>query len=281
MAAERRPEPSRRNAAARLLRLPLAAMLLAGAAAAAEAPPAAPVPALYDTDRLNDYAAQVSWRFVRNEGNRTWVCRGVGSAIFLGGNRFLTAAHVVDQNPFTDDCADYGIADPVVEFGAAQLGGRVVKATPWDDRDGLVYPGGVDLALIEVDARMIPVALRSAAPLALCDSEPPPAAEIQVATEYGVSAATTRPGTTEHFARIDFLAKRGDSGGGVFDPKRRCLIGIISSGGTQGTNYVPNDAIRRFLADRDAAVLAHRCQREPADDRAAKESSCDTYGPQH
>jgi hypothetical protein len=38
-------------------------------------------------------AGQVSWRLVDNEDNRTWVCRGEGSAVFLDGNRFLTAAH--------------------------------------------------------------------------------------------------------------------------------------------------------------------------------------------
>jgi hypothetical protein len=275
MGAERQPQALRSVPAAGLLSLRLAAMVLTATPAAAEGPNSALAPALYDTDRLSDYAAQVSWRFVHNEGNRTWVCRGVGSAIFLGGNRFLTAAHVVDQNPFTDDCADYGIADPVIEFGTTQLAGRVVKVAPWDDRNGLVYPGGMDLALIAVDARMIPVALRSAAPLALCDSEPPAAMAVRVATEYGVGSATTRLRVTELFARIDFLAKRGDSGGGVFDPVRRCLIGIISSGGREGANYVPSAAIRVFLADQEKARFAGRCGSGGINDKAATEHSCD------
>lgn len=212
----------------------------------------------YDVGRLNDYAAQVSWRLVHNEGNRTWVCRGEGSAVFLGGNRFLTAAHVIDQNPFTDECAKFGSADPVVEFGSAQLQAKVSRCTPWVDEGGLTYRDGMDLALVEVDERMIPVDLRSSAALAICDSDPPSSAHVQVATEYGVHSANTQIRTNDEFARIDLPGRRGYSGGGVFDPERRCLAGIVSNGGPNGTNYVSSEAVRRFVVRSLATSLGSR-----------------------
>jgi hypothetical protein len=93
--------------------------------------------ALYDVDHLNACTASVGWRVVRHAGTTTTVCRGEGSAIFLGGNLFLTAAHVVDQNPFSDDCADAGMSDPVIEFGTTELPAKTLAIQPWDNEDGL------------------------------------------------------------------------------------------------------------------------------------------------
>ena len=207
-----------------------------------------PVTAHYEVDRLGDYVAQVSWRHVHHEANTTLVCRGEGSAVFLGQGRFLTAAHVVDQNPLRNDCAPFGTVDPVIEFGGTILNARIVAVAPWSDEGMLTYRGGWDLALIEVDERMIPVALRSAAPLAICARDLPEGMQARVATEYGVDAATIRARTHPDFARLDFAARGGDSGGGVFDIEHRCLAGLISNGGRDGANYVANEVIRRFLS---------------------------------
>jgi hypothetical protein len=38
-------------------------------------------------------------------------------------------------------------------------------------------------------------------------------------------------------------ARQGNSGGGVFDPAGRCLLGVVSSGGERGANYVVNEVI--------------------------------------
>jgi hypothetical protein len=118
--------------------------------------------ALYDVDHLNAYTASIGWRMVRQEGNTTTVCRGEGSAIFLGGNLFITAAHVVDQDPFNDECADAGMTDPVVEFGTTALPAKTLAIQPWDNEGGLTYPDGMDLALVEVDWRMMQPELRTA-----------------------------------------------------------------------------------------------------------------------
>jgi hypothetical protein len=228
--------------------VPVIVTMMVAAAATAQGLPPRTAPAAYGDDDLRAYGGQVSWRFVHNEGNRTWVCRGEGSAVFLGGNRFLTAAHVVDQNPFTDDCADFGRADPVIEVGSTPLRARVVKSTSWVDNGGLTYPGGVDLALVEVEARMMPVERRSTPPLQPCDADLPPGTDVQVVTEYGVFAAKTQPRVNDDFARIDLAGRRGNSGGGVVDPARHCLVGIVSHGGLEGTNIVSSETIRRFLA---------------------------------
>jgi Trypsin-like peptidase domain len=202
----------------------------------------------YAIDRLGHYTAQVSWRFVHNDASSALVCHGKGTAIFLGGDRFLTAAHVVDQNPLTNACAAYGTADPTIEIEGAELRGRVVFAAPWVDMGGLLYPEGTDLALIAVDARMIPSELRSGA-LTICASDlPVDGATAVVGTQFGVFSARTQPRVNDEFARIDFPATPGHSGGGVFDPARRCLVGIVSNGGREGTNYVANQAVQRFLA---------------------------------
>jgi hypothetical protein len=222
-----------------------------------ESPSPAPEAASYDIRRLNDYAARVSWRFVHNDDSHTQVCGSEGSAIFLGGNQFLTAAHVVDQNPFTDACADFGAADPVIEFRSAQLRARVVRSAPWYGAERLIYPGGMDLALLEVDAGMIPVELRSVERRAVCDADPPVSAEVRVATEYGIDIAAVKRRPAGDFVLIELRPKHGYSGGGIFDPMRGCLVGIISNGGAAGTNYVPNDVLRSFLRAAQPGTAAY------------------------
>jgi hypothetical protein len=53
---------------------------------------------------------------------------------------------------------------------------------------------------------------------------------------------------------MEFIAKRGDSGGGVFDKSRYCLLGIVNSFTMNSSNYVPTEITRRFL-DKAATVV--------------------------
>jgi Trypsin-like peptidase domain len=215
--------------------------------------------ALYDVDHLNAYTASIGWKLVRVDGNTTTVCRGEGSAIFLGSDLFITAAHVVDQNPFSDECADAGMTDPIIEFGTTELPAKILAIQPWDSEGGLTYADGMDLALVEVDSRMMQPELRTDSPHRLCESDlTEQGVEVAVSTKYGTYSSKTELSTTELYSRIDFPAKRGDSGGGVFDKTRYCLLGIISSGGSRGANYVTTAVVRRFLdqfADQFAAKL--------------------------
>jgi len=228
-----------------------AALLLLGGAAAGD-DRAAPT----DRDLLR-YAAHVGWRITHDAGSHTFVCQQSGSAIYLGGNRFLTAAHVVDQNPLSDDCARFGIAAIEIETASSVLRARVVRQTTWSLGDGgLAYPDNIDLALLEVDARMLPLALRGLAPTQICAAEAPAERPVKVAAQYGVYPASTRPSALPNLSRVAFRARAGHSGGGVYDPVQNCLLGIVSSGGTGGANYVSNQALRRFLSVPDGAGYA-------------------------
>lgn len=247
----------------RILRLGVFAALAwgaAGASAEAQALSLSTGAALYDVDHLNAYTARIEWQSVYRDGNATFVCRGEGSAIFLGRNRFLTAAHVIDQNPFTDECAKAGIAAPVIEFGTTKLPARTLAVQPWEDEGGLAYADGVDLALVEVDGRMIQPELRTGSAHRLCAADLTEAGtEVTVSTVSGTYAARTQV-SASLYSRVDFPAKRGDSGGGVFDKQRYCLLGIISSGGVAGANYVTTEVVRRFL-DRLPASPARAASR--------------------
>jgi hypothetical protein len=232
-----------------------------GAVTAWAQQPAGPTAsAPYDMTRLTAYEAHIGWRMVQSAPGNTWVCQGGGSAIFIGENRFLTAAHVVDQNPFTDDCYRFGRADPVIEFAGGELKATFVAAVPWQDEGGLYYPGGADIALVVVDGRMIPPELRQSSPLAICSSDLPPGSAVAVATQYGISAARIAARVNDEFGRVDFAGRNGHSGGGVFDPEHRCLLGIISNGGVNGTNYVANETLRHFLHGPAAAAPARTRQ---------------------
>jgi hypothetical protein len=210
----------------------------------------------YDLTRLDSYIARVEWRVVHNESNSTQICSDAGSAIFIGGNLFLSAAHVVDQNPLTNECAAFGAVDPTIEFGDTKLHAKVRAVTQWTDNGGLYYPEGADLALLEVDARMMPLALRAPGPLSVCESDlDSNGAAARIGTQYGDFSSVTAPRANDEFARISFAARPGHSGAGIFDPQRGCLVGILSNGGVNGTNYVSNDNLRAFLSGRYPGTL--------------------------
>jgi len=214
--------------------------------------------AIYDISRLNGYTARVGWRIVYNVENSTAVCRGEGSAIFLGGGLFLTAAHVVDQNPKKNECAPAGKVNPFVEFGSTTMEAKIIALQQWDeDLGSIFYADGMDLALLEVDKRMMQPELRSEVYHRVCESDlNAPGTEVKVSTEYGVYDAKTLPSQTL-YSRLDFAGKHGDSGGGVFDERRYCLLGIVSSGGHSGSNYVTTQVVRRFLEQSMAMDSMH------------------------
>jgi hypothetical protein len=247
---------------ARLDPMPLwAFLILAVLAAAAPARADAPPPGSFAAEaaaaerartasldeRIRSYAARVAWRVVRSAEGETQSCGASGSAIHLGGGLFVSAAHVVDQNPTTNPCAAVALGKVSVEFGDRRLPARVVAAGLWTIEDGrLAYPEGEDITLLQVDARYI-VPERRADGARLCPDDLGGDAGVETATEYGLSRGRAEAPKIADYARIDVAAIPGDSGGGVFDLGRGCLAGIISSGGRGGTNYVPARALRRLI----------------------------------
>jgi hypothetical protein len=171
-----------------------------------------------------------------------------GSGIFIGGGLFLTAAHVVKYNE-----QDRNVT---VLAGGRPIAGVLARVS--DNVD-------VDLALIAVDPAALPAAARNQAAVALCSENPGVSQPVAVVSLSQVTPAVTiatpinskaQMGTWTNLLTTGY--HHGDSGGGVFDPRRRCLWGIISLGlsGRPNTDtaslnltaFVPASDISAFLA---------------------------------
>ena len=173
-----------------------------------------------------------------------------GSGVYLGAGLVLTAAHVVKVDP----------GSPRV---TVLLDGRRLDATLV--RDG--QPDGVDLALLRLPAASLGSARQAQPAVTLCPDNPEPSRPVQVAALGTVRNAFTIPtpldseGPRDTGAWTNILAtgfKPGSSGGGVFDPRRSCLWGILAvemSGPSKTTGrqldltaFVPASRIEPFLA---------------------------------
>jgi hypothetical protein len=158
-------------------------------------------------DGLRIYAVHV---------NRTPQQSWPGYGMYLGNGLVITAAHVpgnfADTNP------------------------RVVVAGK-DMRADLVKQGsleGVDLTLLSVDAGALPVRMRMRR-LPLCDNSPYPGESVVVVTPESAARSHVLPPAVvprDLRARFDTVigdvATTGNSGSGVLDARRSCLLGIIS-----------------------------------------------------
>ena len=138
-----------------------------------------------------------------------------GSGIYLGKGLFVTAAHVVGRAWLTR---------PRVVIGEKEYPTRVVKEGSLE---------GTDLTLLAVDEDELPIRLRLRRnPICV---EHPWAGE-QVITVVPGSTARSHvipperlPLNVRNFSTvIGDVAGTGNSGSGVFDAQRRCLLGIMS-----------------------------------------------------
>jgi len=185
---------------------------------------------------------------------------GAGAGIYLGDGLVLTAAHVVGQSWLTR---------PRVITGAATYTARAVKEGQFER---------TDLTLLTVEGP-IPqrLALRH---LSLCGADSRPGEEVvSVTPETTVRTKIVPPGQLPPDARqfspaFASVAQTGNSGSGVFDVQRRCLLGIVSRkisltggrsdhGGAMPRDiakyFVPASAIAAFLpADVAAKVVPDR-----------------------
>jgi len=124
------------------------------------------------------------------------------SGICLGQGVVITAAHVVGPNL------------------------RVLLAGQDIPADVIKRSSEMDLALLSVDQTYLPVSLllrRNP----LCQ-EPPKAAEVIVVVTPGTTARS-RIISRGGFNTFVDLSTPGDSGSGVFDAQKRCLLGILIS----------------------------------------------------
>ena len=168
---------------------------------------AAPASAQDIDDSLRLYAVHID-----RTPKQSWI----GQGVYLGKGIFLTAAHVAGLGFWRK---------PRVEIAGKIYATDVLK-------DGHFH--GVDLTLLSVDERELPVsiALRR---MPLCKNAPWAGEPVIVATpeevarSYVMSPSMLPPSIPAKYRTvIRYVARSGDSGSGVFDANKKCLLGIIT-----------------------------------------------------
>jgi hypothetical protein len=138
-----------------------------------------------------------------------------GAGVYLGQGLVLSVAHVVGG----------GIVNkPKVIVAGQTLIATVVKESPFEQ---------LDLALLEIDEQHLPVSLRLRR-IALCQGSPWPGEEVVSLSFQGpvrsrVLSPKGLPADVKRFSTvIRDVATTGNSGSGLFDAQRKCLLGIMS-----------------------------------------------------
>jgi hypothetical protein len=138
-----------------------------------------------------------------------------GAGIYLGKGLVLSVAHVVGG----------GILNkPKVIIVGQTLIATVVKESAFEQ---------LDLALLEIDEEGLPVRLRLRR-IPLCQGQPWPGEEVVSLSGQGpVRSHVLSPkglplGVKRFSTVIRDVATTGNSGSGVFDAQRKCLLGIMS-----------------------------------------------------
>ena len=189
----------------------------------------------------------------RKESGGPWVATAAilrngeqtGSGVYLNSGLIITAAHLTA----VDAKMGVRIAGVVLPV----LPARVLKQGSPED---------VDLSLLLVDEEKLLTSV-SLPRMQLCEAPPWPGDPVIVvdarhATESQIVPPQVLPFTlrTKFSTLIRDVATTGDSGSGVFDPSRKCLLGIISGKLTFHTTeddkniakyFVPAAAIRDFM----------------------------------
>ena len=175
-----------------------------------------------------------------------------GAGIYLGNNLVLSVAHVVGG----------GILNrPKVLIAGQTLIASVVKESSFEQ---------LDLALLEINEDGLPISLRLRR-IALCQGQPWPGEEVVSLSNQGtvrsrVLPPKVVPASVKRFSTvIRDVAGTGNSGSGVFDAQRKCLLGIISRKISQigvrkvtgtkvtleiGKYFVPASTIAEFMPAR-------------------------------
>jgi hypothetical protein len=176
---------------------------------------------------------------------------GPGYGIYLGKGLFITAAHVAGHTWWTR---------PKIAIKGQEFPTTVVKEGSLD---------GTDLTLLSVKEELLPVPLRLRR-TSLCGGAPIPETEVVTVVPEGtarshVIAPERIPLDARRFnTAISDVASTGNSGSGVFDLRRKCLMGIMSRKISQTITlsqgpgprlqtrdvakyFVPSTEIRKFI----------------------------------
>jgi hypothetical protein len=167
----------------------------------------APVDANDPDDALRVYAVNVAHTAPFNEPF-------IGYGIYLGHGAIITAAHVVGHWPF--------FTNTRVLIAGQDLPAKVIK---------LGTVAVIDLALLSVDETRLPVSLRLRRN-PLCKGQVRVGTNVAVVIPQGIARSRVISPllvAPKYRARFNTLiTESGNSGSGVFDDQRRCLLGIIS-----------------------------------------------------
>jgi S1-C subfamily serine protease len=171
------------------------------------------------------------------------------AGIYLGKGLILTASHVVGQAL---------VNRPKVTIAGQSLPARVLKQDTFERSD---------LALLAIDDERLPTRVRLRR-VSLCETPPWPGEDvITVAPEETVHSHVLSPlGLPSQVKRFNTIigdvARTGNSGSGVFDAQKKCLLGIMSRKITQSRTvfatgskqtydiakyFVPASVIAQFL----------------------------------
>lgn len=139
-----------------------------------------------------------------------------GYGIYLGNGLVITAAHVVGSASLTK---------PSVRIAGLHLPAHPIKEGFYE---------WVDLTLLSIDEQKLPISLRMRR-LELCEMSPWAGEPVIVAVPEGtarskiMSPQLLPPAYRTRFPTvISDVASTGNSGSGVFDAGRKCLLGIMS-----------------------------------------------------
>jgi hypothetical protein len=168
-----------------------------------------------------------------------------GSGVYLNSGLIITAAHLT--------AIDAKMGVRIAGMVLPVLPAKILKQGSAED---------VDLSLLLIDEEKLLTSIRLPR-MQLCEAPPWPGDPVIVvdarhATESRIVPPQVLPFTlrTKFSTLIRDVATTGNSGSGVFDPNRKCLLGIISRKVTAHTTegdkdiakyFVPAVAIRDFM----------------------------------
>jgi len=159
-----------------------------------------------------------------------------GPAVYLGSGLLLTAAHLVNPG-----------ADISVAIARTKLPAKVLKQGVYEE---------IDLSLLHIDQSRLPPMLPT---VQLCSAPPWPGDPVIVidagqATRSTIAAPSVLPPSYQQRfpTLIKDVATTGNSGSGVFDATKRCLLGVMSrkftvNGKDIAKYFVSADLIRVFM----------------------------------
>jgi len=150
--------------------------------------------------------------------------------VYLGSGLIVTAAHLVDPN------------SPM----SATVARVTLPATV------LKHESEIDLSLLQLDKSKLP-ADPALPDVPLCRAPPWPGDPVIVADATAISNSRIASPQGNILLRHRFptlisdVATTGNSGSGVFDPVRKCLLGIISAKLTVTSEAGPKDVAKYFV----------------------------------